>query len=112
MSNAVKFSHAETPEVRVAAERGDAVWRVTVDDNGPGIAEEDPERIFGAFERGDEAAGREGYGLGLAICQRLIERHGGELGLDAAPEGGSRFWFSLRTGSPPPASSPPSRPPR
>ena len=49
---------------------------------------------------------------GLAICERLIERHGGEIGVDAAPEGGSRFWFSLRAGSRPPASSPPSRPPR
>ena len=112
LSNALRFSDAGTPEVRVAAEGGDDGWRVTVEDNGPGIAPDERERIFGAFERGDAAAGRDGYGLGLAICERLIERHGGEIGVDAPPEGGSRFWFSLRAGSRPPASSPPSRPPR
>jgi PAS domain S-box-containing protein len=112
VSNAVKFSDAAAPRVRIEAQPGDGgTWRVTVEDNGPGIAPADEERIFGAFERGavTDAAG---YGLGLAICRRLIERHGGEIGLDAAPGEGSRFWFSLTAGSRPPASSPPSRPPR
>jgi signal transduction histidine kinase len=112
LSNALRFSGAGTSRVRVAAERSDDGWRVTVEDNGPGIGPDERERIFGAFERGEAAAGRDGYGLGLAICQRLIERHGGDIGVDAAPGGGSRFWFSLRAGSRPPASSPPSRPPR
>ena len=112
VANAVKFSDADTPRVRIRPSRGDAgTWRVTVEDNGPGIAAADGDRIFGAFERG-AATDEAGYGLGLAISRRLIERHGGELGLDPAPDEGSRFWFSLTAGSPPPASTPPSRPPR
>ena len=112
VANAVKFSDAETPRVRIKSVREDAgTWRITVEDNGPGIAPADGERIFGAFERG-VAMDAAGYGLGLAIARRLIERHGGEIGLDPAPDEGSRFWFSLTAGSPPPASSPPSPLPR
>ena len=112
VANAVKFSDAETPRVRIKSVREDAgTWRITVEDNGPGIAPADEERIFGAFERG-VAVDASGYGLGLAIARRLIERHGGEIGLDPGPDEGSRFWFSLTAGSPPPASSPPSPLPR
>jgi PAS domain S-box-containing protein len=111
VSNAVKFG--TRPAVTVGAEQADSAWRITVDDDGPGVPEEDRERIFGAFERAERDPLRRGYGLGLAICARLAERHGGEIGMEPRSPRGSRFWVTLiRRGSRPPASSPPSHPPR
>ena len=72
LSNAIKFGDPDQPAVSVRAESAEAGWRVFVDDNGPGIAAADRARIFGAFERAN-GADRTGYGLGLAICQRLVE---------------------------------------
>jgi PAS domain S-box-containing protein len=94
VSNAVKFGDAERPRVAVSAERADG-WRVTVQDNGPGVDEADRERIFGAFQRAEPDGDRAGYGLGLAICQRIVERHGGAVGVEPATPRGSRFWFAL-----------------
>jgi PAS domain S-box-containing protein len=95
ISNAVKFADREDPRVNVHAERTDGMWRVEIQDNGPGIAPSDQERIFRAFERASAAVDRAGYGLGLAICQRVVERHGGEVGVESQPGEGSRFWFTL-----------------
>jgi PAS domain S-box-containing protein len=96
LMNGVKFADAERPVVRVAAEpAGAAGWRVTVEDNGVGIAPEDQRRIFNAFERTQAGAQLGGYGLGLAICRRLAERYDGELGVESRPPHGSRFWFTL-----------------
>jgi PAS domain S-box-containing protein len=96
VANGVKFADDERPEVRLAAEpAGSASWRVVVEDNGPGVAVADRERIFEAFERTATGIRRGGYGLGLAICRRLAERYGGDVGVESAPRGGSRFWFTL-----------------
>jgi len=96
VSNAIKFADAGGPQVSVAVQRdGDGGWRVVVGDNGQGIAPEDRETIFAAFQRGRADRRQAGYGLGLAIAQRLVERHGGRIGVDSAPGGGSRFWFTL-----------------
>ena len=66
-----------------------------VEDNGAGIAAEDQATIFDAFARTQAATGQAGYGLGLAISQRLVERHGGRIGVESEPGRGSRFWFML-----------------
>jgi PAS domain S-box-containing protein len=95
VSNAVKFADAQRPEVTIAARDEDGAWCVSVQDNGAGVPEADRERIFRAFERARTQVDRAGYGLGLAICERIVERHGGALGLAAAQPHGSRFWFSL-----------------
>jgi PAS domain S-box-containing protein len=96
VTNAVKFSHPERPALAVGAERVDpGAWRVVVEDNGSGIADADRERIFRAFERAGTVTGTPGHGLGLAICQRLVDRHGGRIGVDSTPGQGSRFWFEL-----------------
>ncbi len=93
VSNAVKFADPDAPVVTVGAERRGGDWRISVRDNGAGIAPEQQERIFGAFERvGVSGAG---YGLGLAICQRLVDRHGGQIGVESAPGQDTRFWFTL-----------------
>jgi PAS domain S-box-containing protein len=95
VSNAVKFADADAPEVTVAAQERDGTWRVSVRDNGAGVPEEDRERIFHAFQRAQAGARRAGYGLGLAICQRIVERYGGDLGVEPAEPRGSCFWFAL-----------------
>jgi PAS domain S-box-containing protein len=94
VSNAIKFADREDPVVTVSAARTVGAWRITVADNGAGIPPEHQERIFAAFERAPNRRAI-GYGLGLAICQRLIERHGGSIGLKSEPGEGTRFWFSL-----------------
>ncbi|MCW3041546.1 MAG: domain S-box protein, partial [Solirubrobacterales bacterium] len=97
ISNAVKFADADRPRVRVtadAAEEGAITFTVT--DNGKGIPEADQKRIFRAFERSAGSANLNGHGLGLAICERLVVRHGGRIGLDSSHDGTS-FWFTLPT---------------
>jgi PAS domain S-box-containing protein len=107
VSNALKFGDPRAPRVLVEAELlDDGEWRVAVQDNGAGVPAEDRQRIFGAFERGGSGAGSPGYGLGLAICQRLVERHGGRIGIEPAADTGSRFWFSLPAATPAPAAVP------
>jgi signal transduction histidine kinase len=94
VSNAVKFSGAK-PEalVEVAAERLDGAWRVEVTDNGPGVPAEERQRIFEPFARLDKTV--PGNGVGLATCKRIVEAHGGRIGLAGAPGGGTVAWFEL-----------------
>ena len=95
ISNAVKFHGPEPPRVEVGAERSDTGWRFTVADNGIGVPDEKREEIFKMFHR---LHGREQYvgsGIGLAICNRIVERHGGELWVEDRPGGGSAFRFTL-----------------
>lgn len=66
--------------------------RLLLDDNGPGIPEHEREEVFELFHRG---AGSRGGGLGLATCRRIVDRHGGDIGVDDAPDGGARIWFTL-----------------
>ncbi|TML08523.1 MAG: PAS domain S-box protein [Actinobacteria bacterium] len=94
VSNGIKFADRRAPVITISASRTRGAWRITVADNGPGIPPEHQERIFAAFERAPSRRSN-GYGLGLAICQRLVERHGGRIGLESAPGDGTRFWFSL-----------------
>ena len=94
VSNALKFAARGGPVITIGAEHRDAEWRISVRDNGPGIPPEHQRRIFAAFERAP-TSGTAGYGLGLAICQRLVDRHGGRIGLESNSHDGTRFWFSL-----------------
>jgi len=95
IGNAVKYSGKEyAPRVHVSAASTDGVWRIAVADNGIGIAPEHHRKIFGAFKRlhGKEIAGT---GMGLAICQRVIERYGGQIWVESQVNQGATFYCTL-----------------
>lgn len=83
------------PEIRVDVRREDDRDRVLVRDEGDGIPPEDHEHLFEMFERGSAAGTEESTGVGLAFCKRVIERHGGQIGVDSTPGEGATFWFTL-----------------
>lgn len=97
VSNAVKFVPARTiPLVAVTAEREGPAWRITVTDNGAGIASDLRSSVFGLYARGTQADGPlDGSGIGLATARRIVEAHGGQMGIDAAADGGAAVWFTL-----------------
>jgi signal transduction histidine kinase/DNA-binding response OmpR family regulator len=95
IGNAVKFT-PEGGKIELAAKRVGDLVRLEVRDSGPGIPPEEQKRIFEAFYRlTQNAKAAEGSGLGLAITQRLVELHGGQLGLDSQIGAGSCFYFTL-----------------
>jgi signal transduction histidine kinase/CheY-like chemotaxis protein len=95
VGNAIKFT-PDGGEIRLSAHRVDEAVRVEVRDSGPGIPVEEQQHIFEAFYRLGEADKKtEGTGLGLAITRRLVELHGGNLGLESQPGSGSCFYFTL-----------------
>jgi len=95
IGNAVKFRGRERPRVQVSAVETDDAWVFAVLDNGIGIAEEALERIFGMFQRLHTAEEFPGTGIGLAICKRIVERHGGQIWATSKPGEGSTFYFTL-----------------
>ena len=95
IANAIKFCKDRAPRVRVEAVRAAGRWRFTVSDNGIGIAPEYRGQLFVVFKRLHTRREYPGTGIGLAICKRIVERHGGEIGIDSAAEGGAVFWFTL-----------------
>ena len=96
LSNALKFSRAGAPpEISIEAQKEGPDWRFCVQDNGIGIEPELVAKLFVPFRRLHSREEYPGTGIGLAICRRVVERHGGRIWVEPAPSGGSRFCFTL-----------------
>jgi PAS domain S-box-containing protein len=95
IANAVKFRSSAVPEIRISAEPAPPGWHFLVQDNGIGIDARHRDRVFELFERLHARGAYGGAGIGLALCKRIVERHGGRIWVDEAPGGGSSFEFTL-----------------
>jgi light-regulated signal transduction histidine kinase (bacteriophytochrome) len=100
VGNAVKYQGSGVPRVHVSATRnGTDKWMFSVKDNGLGIDSQYFERIFGMFQRLHKRDEFGGTGIGLAICKKIAERHGGPILVESQPGQGSTFRFALTGGS-------------
>lgn len=100
IGNALKYRGDQAPVVRISSEKGEHEWNITVSDNGIGIPAEFAEQVFIIFKRLHTREEYPGTGIGLAVCRRIIERHGGRIELlppeeFSNPLGGSAFRISL-----------------
>jgi len=95
LMNALKYSPRRGAEIAIDATSEGRVWHFSVQSEGPTIPPEDRQRIFDAYQRGRGERRAQGAGLGLAICRRIVERHGGHIGVAPGSAGGNRFFFTL-----------------
>jgi light-regulated signal transduction histidine kinase (bacteriophytochrome) len=95
VGNAVKFVDGRAPEVTIGAQREGAWWRLWVRDNGIGMDPAHAGRIFEPFQRLNGEDAYAGTGIGLAVCERIVESHGGRIWVDSAQGRGSTFSFTL-----------------
>ncbi|UTF54258.1 MEDS domain-containing protein [Natronosalvus rutilus] len=95
LENAITYSGDEKPRIHASAERDGAEWVVSVRDEGIGIDTDNQDCIFEVFQRLHTHGEYDGTGIGLALCERIVERHGGDIWVESAPDEGSTFSFTL-----------------
>jgi light-regulated signal transduction histidine kinase (bacteriophytochrome) len=95
LANALKFRSESGPRIHVGAVRDAEAWRFSVIDNGIGIPLRHAKRVFEVFKRLHGGDSYSGSGIGLSICKRIVERHGGKIWVEPAGDGGSRFQFTI-----------------
>jgi signal transduction histidine kinase len=93
--NAIKFRREPPPQIEIWAEPEGGMWRISIRDNGIGIEKRYHDRIFQMFQRLHERGKYEGNGIGLATARKIVERHGGTIGVASTPGEGSTFFFTL-----------------
>lgn len=95
ISNSIKYKSDSDPVINISAERQGLFWHITVADNGIGIDPRHHERIFGLFKRLHQRDEFEGTGIGLAICRKVVERHGGKIWVESQVGSGAKFHMTL-----------------
>ncbi len=95
ISNALKYRSADTPRLKISAAEEGSYWRFAVEDNGIGIPKEFQSQIFGIFKRLHNRSEYPGTGIGLAICQKVVEQYGGRIWVESEPGSGSTFFFTV-----------------
>lgn len=95
IGNAVKFRNEQASRVHVSSCRENGCWHFSVRDNGIGIPQEQQEKIFAIFNRLHDRSKYPGSGIGLAVCKKIVERHGGRIWVESVPDLGSTFHFTV-----------------
>jgi len=97
VANGLKFRGEAPPRIHLRAHRDGPVWIFLLSDNGIGIKPKDRQRIFEMFQRGHSQSAYPGSGMGLAICKRIVERHGGTIRVEPTDAAGTTFAFALKS---------------
>lgn len=95
IGNAIKFRGDRKPVIQIGAEQDGETWKLFVRDNGIGIESQHLERVFQVFQRLHRRDEYEGSGIGLAVCRKIVERHGGQLWVESVKDEGSTFWLTF-----------------
>ena len=95
VENAIEYSGDDPPQVEITSQRHGDKWLIAVRDEGIGIAEDSVDRIFEVFQSLHSHENHGGTGIGLALCERIVERHGGDIWVESEPGDGSTFYMTL-----------------